>query len=64
MDNKDVFENDNLYYIPEVETLETIEWCFLENRYVSNLGDCYKTIEDIPSDFIKYVIPIKENLNK
>jgi hypothetical protein len=36
-----------------------IKWDYLEDRYVSSKGVTYKTLEDIPTDKLHLVKPIK-----
>ena len=36
-----------------------ISWDWLENRYIDNLGTCYKTLEEIPQNYHHLVKPIK-----
>lgn len=37
-----------------------IRFDYLENAYIDNLGNVYKSIEDIPKKYQHLVMPIKE----
>lgn len=51
--NSNKFENIERYIemyekgIDPQQTIDTVEWDDLENAYVDNLGNCYKTITEI-----------------
>ena len=49
--NSNKFENIERYiemYQKSLEPqIETVEWDDLENAYIDNLGNCYKTITEI-----------------
>lgn len=42
------------------EEILTIEFDYLENAYIDNLGNVYKTIDNIPEEYKHLVVPIKE----
>jgi hypothetical protein len=42
--------DNDLVYEPQDETIEIIEYDFLENAYVDNIGNTYKTLDDIPTE--------------
>lgn len=41
------------------EDTYTIEWDYLEHRYIDDDGNMYKTIDDIPEEMQHLVKPIK-----
>lgn len=41
------------------EDIDNIEWDYLEDKYIDNQGNIYKTIEDIPENYRQYIKPIK-----
>lgn len=48
---------------------KSIEWDWLENRYVCSRGNCYKTIEDIPKEYRhlvrdKHTVQVPEQVYK
>ena len=57
----------NGIYTTTKEAPKSIEWDWLENRYICSRGNCYKTIEDIPKEFRhivkdKHVVTVPEQL--
>ncbi len=52
--NSNKFENIEQYiemYQKSLEPqIETVEWDDLEDAFIDNLGNCYKTINDIPEE--------------
>lgn len=46
-----------LIYEPKEETIDTIEWDYLENAWIDNLGNIYKTAKDIPIENWIYALP-------
>lgn len=34
--------------LPQDEEVDTLEWDYLDNRWIDNLGNCYKTLYDVP----------------
>jgi len=43
-----------------MDKVQYIAWDWLESRYVDNLGNCYKTLEEIPEDIRHLVMPMKD----
>ncbi len=48
---------------------KSIEWDWLENRFICSRGNCYKSIEDVPLEFRhlvkdKHVVPVPEQVYK
>ena len=39
--------------------IQVIEWDYLENQYIDNVGNLYKTIDDIPESSTHLLKPIK-----
>ena len=46
-------------YVVLEEDSKTIEFDDIEHRYIDNLGNIYKTIDDIPENIRHLVKPIK-----
>lgn len=49
---------EGLCYEPKVESINNIEYDFLENAWIDNLGNIYKTT--LPEEIRQYATPIKE----
>lgn len=47
----------DLIYDPSEETVNNIEWDYLENAWVDNLGNIYKNSTDIPRENWIYCLP-------
>jgi hypothetical protein len=45
-----------LCYEPLDETIDSIAWDWVDNHYIDNLGNCYKTLDDIPSNLLRFVV--------
>ena len=41
------------------EDVEIIEWDYIEDRFIDDCGNLYKSIEDIPEKYQHLVQPIK-----
>ena len=53
--NSNKFENIERFIelydkVNHLRHIETIEWDDLENGFIDNLGNCYKSITDIPEE--------------
>lgn len=44
---------------PIEKDIEVIEWDYLEHRYIDNIGNLYRTIDDIPENIRHLVKPIE-----
>jgi hypothetical protein len=59
--NSDLIYNNDDYLTDEfkdniIDYIDCIEWDDLENCWIDNLGNCYKTIQDIPKELIDFII--------
>jgi len=46
------------YHVVE-QDIQVIDWDYLEHRYIDNVGNMYKTIDDIPEDIQHLAKPIE-----
>ncbi len=50
---------DNIINQPTIEQITEIEYDYLEDTFIDDCGNCYKTLEDIPKELHHLVKPIK-----